>query len=234
MPLHSHLIAPGARLFRLGASGYGLRVAIGDCVEDDIKAVEILQQRINRPLTSGCIGAPPLVRSEACPCVPLDLRFELLDRLDDEGGAGALGHDVAGAEDPGGPEVVSLQRRGRGERNGRVDERELVVKVADRREALTHPHHCVVRGAAVHCGHRPNNEGPRQEPWTGLAKQGGCLVQQLFGLPMVTDLHCDRGQSDRGVADAPSDLLRLESINRLSKPLAGRREIAESVCETRG
>ena len=77
------------------------------------------------------IGPGPPIRAEACTHLSFRLLSKVVHRFVDDRGAGAFGDGVPSAQDPRRPGVVALEHRRGGERDQRVDERELVVELAD-------------------------------------------------------------------------------------------------------
>ncbi len=76
-------------------------------------------------------AARPPIRAEARTRLSFRLFLEVVHRLLDNRGTGAFGDGVPGAQDSRRPRVVAFEHRRRGERDQRVDERELVVELPD-------------------------------------------------------------------------------------------------------
>src|SRR6186997_1880661 len=99
---------------------------------------DILEQRIDRGRPAGGVGACPAIGTETAPPPPLCFFSQAADRASGQRRAGALGDRVAGAENPRRPGIVAFERRGGGERDQGVHEREFVVQLAAAGEALAH------------------------------------------------------------------------------------------------
>ena len=73
----------------------------------------------------------PLIRAEACAHLSFRLFSEVVHRCVDNRRTCAFGDGVPSAQNPRRPCVVALEYRRGGERNQRVDERELVMEFPD-------------------------------------------------------------------------------------------------------
>lgn len=79
--------------------------------------IDFIHQRIDRRLTSGCVRAGPSFRTETRTDRPLRLVPKLVNRPIDNHCTRRFSDGVPRAQDLGGPRIVALERRRRGERD---------------------------------------------------------------------------------------------------------------------
>src|SRR5262245_56614114 len=100
--------------------------------------IDVLQQRIDGGTAPGCIGTVPPIRAEPCTRLPFGLVSQVMHRLVDNRDACARGDGLPVAQDTRRPSIVALEHSRCGKGYQGVDERELVVELADAGKALAH------------------------------------------------------------------------------------------------
>jgi hypothetical protein len=194
----------------------------------------VLYQHIDRSLAPGCVRPSPALGAEACAGLSFRLFSEVVYEFEDNRDTCAFADGVASAQNPRRPGVVALEYCSGGKRDQNVHETVFVLKIPDACDALPHQRDRLIGVPAPDRQDGANIQRAQREPWPGMSKHGGGLIEQALRLAGIAGRKNYSRQPAQHVPGAPQIPRRFEPFNTAREPVARRVQIAKGVFDAPG